>query len=230
MLIELPALLTPEDLQTAQALLRAAPWNDGRQSAGTQARQVKKNEQLPRDCEAATQIRQLLLQRLNSSPLFLSAALPNKLFPPHINRYQALGPGEDQYYGPHIDNAIRLLADGQSLRTDVSCTVFLNEPGDYEGGELVVHDTYGQHAVKLPAGHAVLYPGTSLHEVRPVTRGVRWASFFWVQSLVRLDEQRRLLFEMDMNLLRLRSRHGETPETTALTGTYHNLLRLWSQT
>lgn len=230
MLIELPALLTPEDLQTAQTLLRAAPWSDGRLTAGSQARQVKNNEQLPRDCEAATQIRQLLLQRLNSSPLFLSAALPNKLFPPHINRYQALGPGEDQYYGPHIDNAIRLLADGQSLRTDVSCTVFLNEPGDYDGGELVVHDTYGQHAVKLPAGHAVLYPGTSLHEVRPVTRGVRWASFFWVQSLVRLDEQRRLLFEMDMNLLRLRSRHGETTETTALTGTYHNLLRLWSQT
>ena len=119
-------------------------------------------------------------------------------------------------------------ASGEWVRSDLSCTVFLSEPDSYDGGELVVHDTYGQHTVKLPAGHAVLYPGTSLHEVRPVTRGVRWASFFWVQSLVRSDEQRRLLFDMDMNLLRLRTQHGESPETTALTGTYHNLLRLWA--
>ena len=229
MLIELPQLLSADDIAAAQHLLRDAPWSDGRLSAGTQARQVKHNEQLPRDCEAAVRIRALISQRLNTSALFLSAALPRQVFPPHINRYEARGPGQDQHYGPHIDNAVRLLADGQHIRTDVSCTVFLNGPHDYDGGELVVHDTYGQHAVKLPAGHAVLYPGTSLHEVRPVTRGVRWASFFWVQSLVRSDEQRRLLFDMDMNLLRLRQQHGDTPETTALTGTYHNLLRMWGQ-
>lgn len=230
MLIELPQLLSADDIATAQHLLRDAPWSDGRLSAGAQARQVKNNEQLPRDSDAAVHIRALVLERLNTSALFLSAALPNKLFPPHINRYEARGQGQDQHYGPHIDNAVRLLADGQHIRTDVSCTVFLNAPHDYDGGELVVHDTYGQHTVKLPAGHAVLYPSTSLHEVRPVTRGVRWASFFWVQSLVRSDEQRRLLFDMDMNLLRLRTQHGESPETTALTGTYHNLLRMWSQT
>ena len=230
MLIELPQLLSAEDIASAQHLLRNAPWSDGRLSAGAQARQVKHNEQLPRDCEAAVRIRALISQRLNTSALFLSAALPNQLFPPHINRYEARGQGQDQHYGPHIDNAVRLLPEGQHVRTDVSCTVFLNDPGEYDGGELTVSDTYGTRGVKLPAGHAVLYPGTSLHQVTPVTRGERLACFLWVQSMVRSDEQRRLLYELDMNLLKLRERHGETAETTALTGVYHNLLRQWAST
>jgi PKHD-type hydroxylase len=161
-----------------------------------------------------------------AQPAFFTAALPKKIFTPRVNRYG----GDANAYGEHIDNAIRLLPDGQQVRTDVSCTVFLSDPADYDGGELTVADTYGTRGVKLPAGHAVLYPGTSLHQVRPVTRGERLACFFWVQSLVRSDEQRRLLYELDMNLLSLRQRHGESAQTTALTGTYHNLLRLWADT
>ena len=167
-----------------------------------------------------------MLRGLDGSPRFFSAVLPLKVFTPRINRYA----GHSNAYGNHIDNAVRVLQGGQRVRTDVSCTVFLNDPGDYDGGELVVADTYGEHSIKLPAGHAVIYPGTSLHQVKPVTRGARLACFFWAQSMVRSDEQRRLLFDLDMNLLALRQRHGETPETTALTGTYHNLLRLWADT
>jgi len=148
------------------------------------------------------------------------------VFTPRINRYG----GVTNHYGNHIDNAIRLLPSGQRVRTDVSCTVFLSDPGDYDGGELTVADTYGEQRVKLPAGHAVLYPGTSLHQVQPVTRGERLACFFWVESLVRSDEQRRLLYDMDLALLALRQQHGESPHTTALTGTYHNLLRMWADT
>ncbi len=226
MLLPLPDLLSPQDVQAAHALLANAPWADGRDSAGPQARQVKNNAQLPHDCEAATRIRALVLAGLERSALFFSAALPKKIFTPRINRYA----GAANAYGNHIDNAIRLLPDGQRVRTDVSCTVFLSDPGEYEGGELTVADTYGTRGVKLPAGHAVLYPGTSLHQVLPVTRGQRLACFFWVESLVRSDEQRRLLYELDMNLLSLRQQNGETPETTALTGTYHNLLRMWADT
>jgi PKHD-type hydroxylase len=167
-----------------------------------------------------------VLGALDRSALFFSAALPLKVFTPRVNRYS----GASNHYGAHIDNAVRVLPSGERVRTDVSCTVFLSDPADYDGGELTVHDTFGTQQLKLPAGHAVLYPGTSLHEVRPVTRGARVACFFWVQSLVRSDEQRRLLFDMDMALLRLRQQHGESAETTALTGTYHNLLRLWSET
>jgi PKHD-type hydroxylase len=233
MLLPLPDVLTSSELQLARELLAHAPWQDGRDSAGVQARSVKHNEQLPHDCEAATHIRQMVLQGLHRSPLFFSAALPLRIFTPRINRYG----GEANAYGPHIDNAIRLkMRDPQEgggteyVRTDVSCTVFLNDPDEYDGGELGISDTYGTRGVKLPAGHAVLYPGTSLHQVTPVTRGQRLACFFWVQSMVRSDEQRRLLFELDMNLLRLRQQHGETAETTALTGTYHNLLRMWAET
>jgi PKHD-type hydroxylase len=226
MLLTLPNLLSPDELARAQALLRDAPWADGAHSAGVQARQVKNNQQLPHDSAAATAIRQLVLGALDRSALFFSAALPLKVFTPRVNRYS----GASNHYGPHIDNAVRVLPSGERVRTDVSCTVFLSDPADYDGGELTVHDTFGTQQLKLPAGHAVLYPGTSLHEVRPVTRGARVACFFWVQSLVRSDEQRRLLFDMDMALLRLRQQHGESAETTALTGTYHNLLRLWSET
>ena len=229
MLITLPNLLSPEDLERTRAALAQASWVDGADSAGPQARSVKNNQQLPHDSEAATAIRQLILERLNQSALFFSAALPLRIFTPRVNRYGRLGSA----FGDHIDNSIRLKATDQGgvehIRTDVSCTVFLNAPEDYDGGELTISDTFGPRSVKLPAGHAVLYPGTSLHQVTPITRGERLACFFWAQSMVRSDEQRRLLYELDMNLLSLRSRHGETSETTALTGTYHNLLRMWAE-
>jgi PKHD-type hydroxylase len=226
MILTLPDLLSPHEVRSARELLADAPWGDGRDSAGPQARAVKNNEHLPHDCEAATHIRALVLAALERSPTFFTAALPKKIFTPRVNRYR----GAANAYGDHIDNAIRLLPDGQQVRTDLSCTVFLSDPDAYDGGELTVADTYGPRGIKLPAGHAVLYPGTSLHQVRPVTRGERLACFFWVQSLVRSDEQRRLLYELDMNLLSLRQRHGESAQTTALTGTYHNLLRLWADT
>lgn len=226
MLLTLPDILSPDDLRQVRQALTRAPWTDGRDSAGTQARAVKNNLQLPHDCEAAQTIRSLVLAGLDRSPRFFSAVLPRKVFTPRINRYA----GASNAYGNHIDNAVRVLPSGERVRTDVSCTVFLNDPAEYDGGELVVSDTFGEHRVKLPAGHAVIYPGTSLHQVTPVTRGERLACFFWVQSLVRSDEQRRLLFDFDMNLLALRQRHGETPETTLLTGTYHNLLRQWADT
>lgn len=226
MLLTLPDILSAQDLQHIRQLLADAPWADGRESAGVQARAVKNNQQLPHDCQAAQGIRARVLQGLDRSPTFFSAALPLKVFTPRVNRYS----GDANFYGPHIDNAVRVLPDGQRVRTDLSCTVFLNDPADYDGGELCIADTYGEHAIKLPAGHAVLYPGTSLHHVRPVTRGERIACFFWTESMVRSDEQRRLLYDLDMNLLALRQRHGEGAETTALTGTYHNLLRLWAQT
>lgn len=230
MLLTLADILSADDLRDARRLLRDAPWVDGRESAGPQARTVKNNQQLPHDCEAAQRIRQRVLDGLNRSALFFSAALPLRFFTPRINRYR----GEHNAYGNHIDNAVRLKATAgggtEYVRTDVSCTVFLNDPDDYDGGELTVSDTYGTRGIKLPAGHAVLYPGTSLHQVTPVTRGERIACFFWVQSMVRSDEQRRLLYELDMHLLALRQRHGETEETTGLTGTYHNLLRMWAET
>jgi PKHD-type hydroxylase len=226
MLLTLPKLLTRDDVLAARTLLANAPWVDGRASAGEQAAQVKNNEQLPHDCEAAQQIRAMVLRGLDNSPAFFSAALPKRVFTPRVNRYG----GDSNGYGNHIDSAVRSLPNGQRVRTDISCTVFLNDPEDYLGGELTISDTYGEQTVKLPAGHAVLYPGTSLHQVKPVTRGQRIACFFWIESMVRRDEQRRLLFELDMNLLALRQQHGETTETTALTGVYHNLLRMWADT
>ena len=230
MLITLPHILSPDELHRVRQLLDTAPWQDGRESAGPQARTVKNNEQLPHDCEAAQTIRQLVTAGLNRSAIFFSAALPLRVFTPRVNRYS----GHTNHYGAHIDNAVRLKGgepgNPNYVRTDVSCTVFLSEPHEYDGGELTVSDTFGTRGVKLPAGHAVLYPGTSLHEVTPVTRGHRLACFFWIQSMVRSDERRRLLYELDMNLLSLRGRHGETAETTALTGTYHNLLRMWAET
>lgn len=226
MLLTLPNLLTADDVLVAGTWLAQSPWTDGRASAGEQAALVKNNQQLPHDCEAAKHIRAMVLRGLDNSPSFFSAALPKRVFTPRVNRYG----GASNFYGQHIDNAVRALPTGQRVRTDVSCTVFLNDPEDYDGGELTIADTYGEQTVKLPAGHAVLYPGTSLHQVKPVTRGHRVACFFWIESMVRSDEQRRLLFELDMNLLSLRQQHGETSETTALTGVYHNLLRMWADT
>lgn len=230
MITVLPALLSPQQVASARALLADAPWEDGRASAGAQAAAVKNNRQLPHECEAAVRIRAMVLEAAQASPMFLSAALPLRFFTPRVNRYDS----EANTYGPHIDNAVRLqeMRHGEPhyVRTDVSCTVFLADPHDYDGGELRFAFGALEQRVKLPAGHAVLYPGHTLHEVTPVTRGQRLACFFWVQSLVRSAERRQLLHEMDLQLLSLRSRLGESDETTALTGTYHNLLRLWSET
>lgn len=227
MLLHLPDLLTPQEVAQAQQLLKEAPWVDGRKGAGELAKQVKNNEQLDHEGEEARSIRDMVLRGLDRNPTFFSAALPKKVFPPRVNRYG----GDTNYYGNHIDGSVRYMpGSGQRLRTDVSCTVFLSDPEDYDGGELTIADTYGEQSVKLPAGHAVLYPGTSLHQVKPVTRGQRIACFFWVESLVRSDEQRRMLYELDMNLLAMRRRHGDSAETTALTGVYHNMLRMWADT
>lgn len=226
MLLTLPGILSAADIAEVQALLPAATWEDGKASAGAQAAQVKNNQQLPHDCAAAQRVRTLVLAGLDASSSFFSAALPKRVFTPRVNRYA----GASNHYGNHIDNAIRALPSGAKVRTDLSCTVFLNNPEDYDGGELTVTDTFGEKTVKLTAGDAVLYPGTSLHQVKPVTRGQRLACFLWIESMVRSDEQRRLLFELDMNLLALRQQHGETDETTALTGVYHNLLRMWANT
>ena len=227
MLLHLPHLLTPQEVLQAQALLATAPWVDGRKGAGDQARQVKNNEQLEHDCPQAQTVRTLVTQALDRSPSFFSAALPKKLFPPRINRYA----GATNAYGKHIDGSIRYTPQsGVKVRTDVSCTVFLSDPADYDGGELSIADTFGEQNVKLAAGHAVLYPGTSLHQVKPVTRGCRLACFFWVESMVRSDEQRRILYDLDINLMALRQQHGDSTHTTALTGVYHNMLRMWADT
>lgn len=227
MLIHLKNVLSPEELHQARTVLNAASWLDGRVTAGPQAVQAKNNEQLPQTSEAARSLQTLVLQALNRHAIFFSAALPKKIFNPLFNRYG----GDANYYGQHIDGAVmHSRSDDQRVRSDVSCTLFLANPDEYEGGELAINDTYGSQHIKLPAGDMVLYPSTSLHEVLPVTRGHRLASFFWIESMVRSDEQRRLLFDLDMNLLRLRQQHGECAETTALTGTYHNLMRMWADT
>lgn len=228
MLLHLKQLLTPDEVRIAQALLGDdAPWVDGRSSAGTQAVTQKNNLQLAQDSAASRQLQALVLAALQRDPLFFSATLPRKIFNPLFNRYS----GAANSYGAHVDGAVlHSSASGEWVRSDISCTVFLADPGSYDGGELTIHDSYGEQRVKLPAGDAVIYPGTSVHRVAPVTRGARIASFFWIESMVRHDEQRRLLFDLDMNLLKLRQQHGESPETTALTGVYHNLLRQWANT
>ena len=228
MLLHLKNLLHPSELARARALLGDdAPWTDGRSTAGGQALALKHNEQLAQDCAQAAELRQLVLGAVRRDPLFFSAALPRKLFNPLFNRYRV---GADRY-GAHVDGAVlHSQATREWVRTDLSCTLFLADPDEYDGGELLIHDTYGSRGVKFAAGDAVLYPGTSVHEVTPVTRGARLASFFWIESMVRSDEQRRILFDLDMNLLKLRQRHGESAETIALSGVYHNLLRQWAST
>ena len=226
MLIRIPDVLGPEALARAQQLLASAPWEAGQASAGPQAAQVKNNQQLPPTCAQALELQALVLGGLEKHPLFFSATLPKKVFPPMFNRYG----GEHNAYGNHVDNAVRYAPSGVRTRTDISCTVFLADPASYDGGELVVLGGSGEQRVKLAAGAAVVYPGSSVHRVEPVTRGVRLASFFWIESMVRSDEQRRLLFDLDLQLMRLRERDGETSEAVALTGTYHNLLRMWAST
>jgi PKHD-type hydroxylase len=227
MLIRIPEVLDVETLRHMRAGLEEAEWESGARTAGSQAAQVKHNQQLPREAPATRQLQALLLAALERNTLFFTAALPKRVLPPMFNRYS----GDSNHYGDHVDQAIRYVpGSAQRVRTDISCTVFLAEPEDYEGGELVIADTYGEQRVKLAAGDAVLYPGTSVHRVEPVTRGARLASFFWVESMVRSDEQRRLLYEMDLALTALRAEHGESAATVQLTGTYHNLLRMWADT
>jgi PKHD-type hydroxylase len=225
MLLHIPELLNPAELAQAQAWLREAQWEDGRRTAGPQAAQVKRNQQLPAKDPQHSALQSLVTQALQRHPIWFSAALPKKVLPPLFNRYAPDCPA----YGPHVDQAVRAGAGpGERVRTDLSCTLFLADPGSYDGGELTVHDRFGPQRVKLPAGDLVLYSGSSVHEVTPVTRGERLASFFWVESMVRSDEQRRLLFDLDMTLMALRAQHGESAHTVSLTGTYHNLLRLWA--
>jgi PKHD-type hydroxylase len=225
MLLHIPNVLTPAELEHARRALEAAEWVDGGATAGFQSTLVKHNAQLPEGSPAARELGELVLRALGGNPLFGSAALPAKVFPPLFNRYV-----EGQAFGNHVDNAIRQVrGTAQRLRTDLSATLFLSAPEEYDGGELVIDDTYGPHSVKLPAGHLVLYPATSLHRVTPVTRGSRLASFFWVQSLVRDDAERTLLFDLDMSLIRLREQVGDNDAVVALTGLYHNLLRRWAE-
>jgi PKHD-type hydroxylase len=227
MLLHVRQVLTADELRQARAILARANWGDGRVTAGVQSAQAKNNQQLAQDSAEAKALQQIVLGGLNRHAVFFSAALPKRVFPPLFNRYG----GAANAFGNHVDNAVRFIPGtlGERVRTDLSCTLFLAEPADYDGGELVVEDTFGAQRVKLPAGDLVLYPGTSVHRVEPVTRGHRVASFFWLESMVRSDEQRRLLFDMDSHLMRLRERVGETdPAVIGLTGTYHNLLRQWA--
>ena len=227
MLLHVKQVLNADEWRQARAILNGAAWGDGRATAGVQSAQVKNNEQLAQDSAETQALRKIVLGGLNRHSIFFSAALPKRIFPPLFNRYG----GAANAFGNHVDNAVRFIpgTQGDRVRTDVSCTLFLSEPGEYEGGELVVEDTFGTQSVRLPAGDMLLYPGTSVHRVQPVTRGHRLASFFWLESMVRSDEQRRLLFDMDSHLMRLRGSVGETDAAViGLTGTYHNLLRLWA--
>ncbi|MDD2610993.1 MAG: Fe2+-dependent dioxygenase [Giesbergeria sp.] len=228
MFLQLKNILTPQEVQTARALLQApaAPWRDGRSSAGGQALAHKRNQQLAQDSPEAAQLRALVLAALQRDALFFSAALPKRIFNPLFNRYG----GDSNFYGDHVDGAVlRSRYPEQWVRSDLSCTIFLADPDEYEGGELLIREAQGERAIKLPAGDMVLYPSSTVHQVAPVTCGARIASFFWVESMVRSLEQRQLLFQMDMDLLRLRADVGETaPAVVGLTGTYHNLLRMWA--
>ena len=228
MFLHLKNILTPEEVQSARALLDAqdAPWVDGRSSAGGQALAHKRNEQLAQDSAQSHQLRSLVLAALQRDALFFSAALPKKIFNPLFNRYS----GESNFYGAHVDGAVlRSQSPEQWVRSDISCTLFLADPQEYDGGELRIKEAHSERHVKLPAGDMVLYPSSTVHQVAPVTRGARIASFFWIESMVRSTEQRLLLWNMDMDLLQLRSRVGDTdPAVVGLTGTYHNLLRMWA--
>lgn len=225
MMLRIPSLLTPDEVRDCRQALEQATWQDGRTTAGSLAVKVKSNLQLPIDSPTAAQLGHLILDRLGRNPLFLSAALPLRVLPPRFNRYEGGGT-----YGNHIDNALFVIpGTAIKVRTDVSTTVFFSDPEEYEGGELIVEDTYGHQSVKLAAGDAIVYPGTSLHRVNPVTRGTRYASFFWTQSLVKSDEQRRVLFDLDQSIQQLSLDHPDHAKLSALSGTYHNLLRMWSE-
>jgi PKHD-type hydroxylase len=225
MLLQIPQVITADQAAQFRARISVARWVDGSVTAGHQSAQVKHNEQLPEESAEAREIGGQIVAALQRSPLFFSAALPRQVYPPLFNRYRG---GMD--FGSHVDGAIRVHPPtGARIRADLSATLFLTAPEDYEGGELLVEDTYGTHSVKLAAGDMVLYPAASLHRVTPVTRGARMSSFFWIQSMVRDDGQRALLFDMDMAIVRLSKDHPGHPALVSLTGCYHNLLRMWAE-
>lgn len=223
MLFQVPDVLSKEEVSEVRRMIESASWVDGKKSAGAQAAQVKNNQELPKDDPLAQKASQKVLEALGRSRVFSMTALPVKVSPPTFNRYES-----QQTYGAHIDNAIRPLPGGGLIRGDLSGTLFLCGPDEYDGGELTVEDTFGTHQVKLPAGHLVLYPAGSLHRVEPVTRGKRLASFFWVQSMVRDDQERALLLEIELAVQKLNQDNAGNPALVSLTGVYHNLLRRWS--
>ena len=226
MLVKVPQLLTQDEVAHCRAVLEAADWVDGKVTAGVQSAKAKNNLQVPEGSPAARELGEMILGALGRSEAFVSAALPLRVFPPLFNRYDA-----GMEFGSHVDNAIRF-APGTNIRyrTDVSCTLFLTDPADYDGGELVIEDGYGEQAVKLGAGDLVLYPATSVHHVRPITRGSRWSSFFWLQSMVKDDAQRALLHGLDRSIGEARAAlSDEHGAVVGLTGAYHNLIRMWSE-
>jgi PKHD-type hydroxylase len=223
MLLPIPGILTADQVAHARRTLEAAEWVDGRVTAGHQSAKAKDNAQIPENHPAAREVGEMILAALGQNALFISAALPSRVFPPLFNRYSG-----GQAFGTHVDNAIRQIgATGHRIRTDLSATLFFAGPDEYDGGELVVEDTFGTHEVKLPPGHLILYPSTSLHHVNPVTRGTRLCSFFWIQSMVRDDGQRTLLFDLDSAIQGINHVTPDHPATVPLTGVYHNLLRQW---
>ena len=227
MLLQIPQVLDAGALRQARELLGEAAWVDGRATAGPQAAQAKRNRQLDPAAPAGQALRALVLKALDGNPLFFSAALPKRVLPPQFNRYE----GDANHYGDHVDQAIRYGGEpGQRVRTDLSCTLFLSDPADYDGGELVIEHSFGKQRVKLAAGDLVLYPGTSVHRVEPVRRGERLASFFWIESMVRDDGERTLLFDLDTAIQRLGRNVPNHPGIVQLTSVYHNLLRRWADT
>jgi PKHD-type hydroxylase len=226
MMLHVPGVLNAEQVREMRAALAAADWVDGRETVGDQGARVKRNRQLPELSPVGRTLGQTILAALAKNPVFFSAALPLRFVPPLFNLYEG---GEN--YGLHVDGSVRSVPGTHlQLRTDLSCTLFLCEPEDYDGGDLEVVDTYGSHEVKLPAGDLILYPSSSLHRVHPVTRGARVCAFFWLQSMIRDDRQRALLYEFDQSIQKLRTKIGDCEETLALTGQYHNLLRMWAET
>jgi PKHD-type hydroxylase len=228
MLICVPDVLSKTDVADFRRIMDACDWEDGRSTAGAQSAMVKKNEQLPPDSEAARLLGNRIISALTANPRFISAAVPQQIFPPLFNRYAA---SNGHHFGIHVDNAVRGdRLTGLRIRTDLSVTLFLSEPEEYDGGELIIEDFYGSHEIKLPAGHLVLYPASSLHMVTPVTRGTRVASFFWLQSMIRDAHARSLIFDLDSAIQALVERLGrDDPETVKLTGIYHNLIRYWAE-
>ena len=226
MLLHIPDVLSAEQVKQMRTTLQMAEWTDGRETVGVQGAKVKRNQQLPDQSPLRQKLGQIVLSALVGNPLYHAATLPSRTLAPRFNRYEGGG-----QYGFHIDGSVMAMAaDAGQLRSDISCTLFLEEPDAYDGGELIVSDTYGEHEVKLPAGDLIIYPSSSLHRVTPVTRGARLAAFFWVQSLIRDDGQRRLLFELDRSIQRLNASDADAEALLQLTGVYHNLLRRWAET